>query len=447
MKQITPVNKLTRILSWIAGLIIVLVPFHALLTVWLSSLAGHYTLLRLWKEILLAPLALGAVYLLIRDKNLTRKFFSSWLVRLIFFYFLILIICGVAARVNHSVTTKALWYGLLVDARFLVFFLATTVLAARSDWPAGRWTKLLFVPAIFVAAFAVLQYLVLPYDFLKHLGYGGSTIGPYETINHNIHRLRVMSSLRGANPLGAYLIVPICALGVWLLREKRERLDKSVFGAGLLLALVFSFSRSAWIGAVLGLLAVAWLSLRSEQARRKVLIGLGVLIVAGAAAAIGLRNNLGFQDTILHTDRASTAAQSSNYGHSAAFKSAVKDITRQPLGGGVGTAGPQSFYNDRPARIAENYYLQVGQEAGILGMAVFIAIIALAGRALYVKRADPLALALLAALIGLSFVNLLSHAWEDDTLAYVFWGLAGVAYTPIIASAPRQPASGKARTH
>ncbi len=446
MKQITPVNKLTRSLSWLAGLIIVLVPFHALLTVWLSSLAGHYTLWRLWKEFLLVPLAAGAIYLLARDKNLSRRFFGSWLVRLIFLYFLILITSGVAARANHSVASKALWYGLLVDTRFLVFFLAAAVLAAKSDWLASRWTKLLFAPAIFVAALAVLQYLVLPYDFLKHLGYGDSTISPYETINHNIHHLRVMSSLRGANPLGAYLIVPICALGVWLLREKRERLDKSVFGAGLLLALVFSFSRSAWIGAGLGLLAVAWLSLRSQQARRQVLIGLGALIIAGAVAAVGLRNNLGFEDTFLHTDKASTAAQSSNYGHSAAFKSAVKDITHQPLGGGVGTAGPQSVYNDHPARIAENYYLQVGQEAGILGMVLFIAIIILLGRALYVRRTDPLALALLAALIGLSFVNLLSHAWEDDTLAYVFWGLAGVAYAPIIGSKERHAPKKQVKT-
>jgi hypothetical protein len=36
-------------------------------------------------------------------------------------------------------------------------------------------------------------------------------------------------------------------------------------------------------------------------------------------------------------------------------------------------------------------------------------------------------LSLLASLIGISFVNLLSHAWADDTLAYLWWGLAGIA--------------------
>jgi hypothetical protein len=27
----------------------------------------------------------------------------------------------------------------------------------------------------------------------------------------------------------------------------------------------------------------------------------------------------------------------------------------------------------------------------------------------------------------LTVVNLLSHAWADDTLTYVWWGLAGIA--------------------
>jgi hypothetical protein len=38
-----------------------------------------------------------------------------------------------------------------------------------------------------------------------------------------------------------------------------------------------------------------------------------------------------------------------------------------------------------------------------------------------------LALVLFASFIGISFVNLLSHAWTDDTIAYIWWGLAGAA--------------------
>ena len=33
-------------------LIMALLPFHAFLTIWLSTFVGHYTALRLWKEVL-----------------------------------------------------------------------------------------------------------------------------------------------------------------------------------------------------------------------------------------------------------------------------------------------------------------------------------------------------------------------------------------------------------
>jgi hypothetical protein len=46
---------------------------------------------------------------------------------------------------------------------------------------------------------------------------------------------------------------------------------------------------------------------------------------------------------------------------------------------------------------------------------------------LWYRRSEILARFLLASLAGITFVNLLSHAWADDTLAYLWWGLAGLA--------------------
>jgi hypothetical protein len=53
------------------------------------------------------------------------------------------------------------------------------------------------------------------------------------------------------------------------------------------------------------------------------------------------------------------------------------------------------------------------------------------GVLLYARRDDPLALSLLASLIGITLINMFSHAWADDTLSYVWWGLAGVALAPL----------------
>jgi hypothetical protein len=430
-------------LSWIAGLIIVLLPFHAFLTVWLSSLFGHYTLLRLWKEFLLVPLAAGSIYYLLRDKGLRDRFLGSWLIRLILIYFLVLAAGAAVPLMTGDVSAKAAWYGLLVDSRFLVFFLAVFVLAAESDRLERSWRKLLLAPAVLVAAFAVLQYLVLPYDFLKHFGYGDATISPYETINHNINHIRVASTLRGANPLGAYLILPISTLAVYLLKEKRQRLDKVVLGGGMLLALVFSFSRSAWIGAVLAVAVICWQLLSGTKSRRIILYGIAVVTAAAVVLTLALHDNHAFQETFLHTETASASPESSNYGHRAAMERAVKDIFHHPFGGGAGTAGPQSVYNNNLPRIAENYYLQIGQETGLIGLVLFVAITVLMMLELYRRRTGPMALALFASLAGISLVGLLSHVWADDTLAYIWWGLAAICLSPVILSGRRKLKNGE----
>lgn len=443
MNKTAPAPKIAVISSWIAAVILLLVPFHAFLTVWAASAAGHYTLLRLWKEYLLVLVLAGAMYTLAKDRALAAKLFSLWLTRLILLYALVILVAGLVPLARHDVTAKAMWYGLLVDLRFLVFFLSVIVIAAKTEMLERGWLKLLFIPAIIVAAVAILQFLVLPYDFLKHFGYGDNTISPYETINHNVHHIRVLSTLRGANPLGAYLVVPISALAALLFKEKSQRWNKFWIGFGLVLALIFSFSRSAWIGAALAVLVTAWLSLKAHRAKRIIGWVLAGLVVIGVILAISLRNNTEFQNVFLHTQTGSASPESSNYGHKAAFKAAGKDLVHHPLGSGVGTAGPESVYNKQPARIAENYFLQIGQEAGWIGMLLFIAICILLGKMLYSRRAHILALSLLAALVGLSFVNLLSHAWTDDTLAYVYWGLAGIALSPVIITGKRNHKNGQ----
>ena len=72
--------------------------------------------------------------------------------------------------------------------------------------------------------------------------------------------------------------------------------------------------------------------------------------------------------------------------------------------------------------------MQIAQETGWLGLVLLVSIIVLVGRELYrLTGTSRLALVVFAALIGVSFVNLLSHAWTDDTLAFIWWGLAGIA--------------------
>ncbi len=278
------------VLSWVSiftMLILMLMPFHALLTVWGSSLAGHYTALRLWKEALLALSVIGVLYLLLTDQKIRTHTLSRRLVWLILLYMLLNVIWGLLALNQHDVTPKALGYGLIVNLRFLVFFLVTWAVALRMSRLRSHWQWMVYWPAMGVAAFGMLQIFVLPHDFLRHFGYGLHTIPAIETINNNPHYIRIASTLRGANPLGAYLLIPISLLVVLLLTKRRTWLQAG-FLAELLLVLFFSFSRSAWIGAVLSIAVILLLSIRTRPAKWVTLGVIAGVLVLSAGLTVAL---------------------------------------------------------------------------------------------------------------------------------------------------------------
>lgn len=417
-------------MNWLTVLILLFLPFHAFLTVWGASHFGHYTALRLWKELLLGLCLLGALYLILADHKIRFHTMSRRLVWLIIAYIGLNLIWGLLAYTQHDVTAKALGYGLIVNLRFLAFFLVTWAVALRLARLRIRWQQLVLWPAAGVVIFGLLQILVLPTGFLSHFGYSDATIPAYETINNNAQYIRIASTLRGPNPLGAYLIIPISLLCVQMIRNGRNW-RKAVFLAASVVVLFFTFSRSAWIGAVLSVVTLLFLGHLSHRMKRLALILVASLVVVMAVMGLALRNNSRFQNFVFHTQTNSTIKTSSNNVRLTAVKNAADDVKDDPLGVGPGTAGPASVYNDHGTRLAENYYLQVAQETGIIGLALFLLINVGVGALLYVRRRDPLALSLFASLIGLSFVNMLSHAWTDDTLAYVWWGLAGVAMAPL----------------
>lgn len=423
--------RILTLVTTITMLIIFLVPFHAFLTVWGASLIGHYTALRLWDEVLLLLCIIGTVYLVITDGKIRSHTLTRRLVWLIFAYIAVNLIWGAVGLHQHTLTAKALGYGLIVNLRFLIFFLITWAVALRSSRLKKKWQWIVMVPAAIVVLFGLLQVLILPNDFLTHFGYGPKTIEPFETINHNLDYVRVASTLRGANPLGAYLLIPISLLAGLIITGRRSWPYVSLFAASLL-TLFFSFSRSAWIGAAIALTVIAIHYLDRKYLRPALLVVAGLLLlVLVGLAAMNWHRSARLENIFLHTQTNSAIKSTSDQGHIAALKSGLHDMVHEPLGQGPGSAGPASIYNQNRPRVAENYYVQVGQETGWLGLLLFLLINVGVGYILWLRRNNSLALTLVASLIGISFICLFSHAWTDDTLAYIWWGLAGVAMVPL----------------
>jgi hypothetical protein len=422
-----------RLMVQVSAAILVLMPFHAFLTVWAASFVGQYVALRLWKEGLLVLLVLGLCYLIIYEPKIRRLLAHDLLVRLVCLYIAVLIIAGVIGLLVSTVTARAFAQGLLLDSRFLVFFVVVWVVTQYDDVIARAWKRLLLLPAAVVVGLATLQYSLLPIDFLRHFGYGPDTIPAVSTIDQKDAYQRVQSTLRGANPLGAYLVIILSALGAIIIKVKRLGYRWALFFILSSLALVFTFSRSAWLGVLASMAWLVWTVATSPRARKILLIAGAVATIVFAATLYMLRDNDRFQNVFFHTDEKSQSSESSNYGRLNALQDGVADLVTEPWGGGTGTAGPASAYNDADdssARIAENYYLQIGQEVGVVGLGLFVAINVVVVRRLWQRRQSMLPQVLLASFVGIFVVNLVSHGWTDDTLAYVWWGLAGAAIAP-----------------
>ena len=420
-------SRLVRIygvgLTALVGLMVV----HAPLTVWLGTIMPHYLpLIKSWKELAMLPLA-GLAVVLVSRAGLWRELVRDWVFRLIVAYAL-LHLCLTILLPRDTWATLA---GLAIDLRYLLLFsLVYILIRLAPGW--RRW--LVYVAsagAAVVAGFAALQTL-LPRDFLTHIGYSKQTIAPYLTVDENPDFVRFSSTLRGPNPLGAYITIVLASLtalvayGKLALRRRRVLLCAGVLGVASLVALWVSHSRSAWLGAGIAVVVVLSVALRRYLTRR-VLAVAGIALLIGVGVLVSLRNTSFVSTVLLHESPTTGAAVSSNEGHIESLADGAARLVVQPFGAGVGSTGSASLYGADPSGvIVENQYLFVAHEAGWLGLGLFLVLYVLVLRRLWRARADWLGLGLFASGIGLAVVGLLLPVWVDDTVALVWWALAAV---------------------
>jgi hypothetical protein len=212
-------------------------------------------------------------------------------------------------------------------------------------------------------------------------------------------------------------------------------LSTGLVGAALLL----TQTRSAILGALL----VAVLAFRPAAGRgRHWRTQVALLLAALALVAIPAAAGSGLSERVASSQNSS---DQSTAGHVAGFSDGVSTIGRHPFGVGLGTgAGTGQRFDVQGDVIAENNYLEVGDELGVLPMLVFVALtVALLVALRRASREDPDALitAMWTAGVGLAVAAWFLQTWSDFAVAWTFWGLAGAAL-----GIARRPATVAARS-
>lgn len=406
--------------------IIVLLPFHAFFSTWGGTVVGPLELWKSWKELaLLALVPLVVLYLFLRP-DVLRILWGRWLNKLIAAYVLLHALWAVPSPSGIAATLA----GLAFNLRFLaIFVLAQLIVAAAPPWLHGL--KKLLMPTllgvvVIIGALAVAQVSFLPADFLAQFGYDkNTTIAPYILVDENQDALRAFATLRGPNALGAYLLLPLALALALVIDQRRNILAGAALGLGAV-ALALTNSRSAWLGAVVMLAVLACVWRPSKRVLKWLAWGAVPAVAVGALGIWWATTVPVVRLIVFHSSPGdSSLLEGSSEKHWQATYDGAQDALQKPFGQGVGTAGPASFYSDSP-KIAENYFVQIMQEVGVAGVAVFVAINALLVAQLWRQRYELWPKLLLASFAGLTIINLFLHGWADDPTAMTWWALAGL---------------------
>lgn len=420
--------------QWLAGLltlsfggILLLLPVHAFFSTWLGTAIGPLLLWKSWKEILLLLLLPLVVLVCVGRPRIAKVIWARRINQLIVLYVLL---HAVLAFVSH-VALAAMAAGLLMNLRFLAMFvLAQVLVEVNHPWirkiisliPRG----LLWI-AVGLGCLAILQVTIVPKDFLSYFGYNkDSTIAPYIVVDQNPMALRAFATMRGPNTLAAYLVLPLVLAVCFIFMRRDLWLSVAVLALGGI-AFFATGSRSAWLGLAFGLLALAIMAVPQTRLVRWVKWSIIPVLLIGAVLGWAALTVAPVRLAVFHSraDRPSLFTGSSQK-HVEAIIDNAADALRHPLGQGPGAAGPASFYNPAGAKISENYFIQIAQEVGLVGLGLFVSINLLIARQFYRHRTGLMPKILLASLAGLTIVNLFLHGWADDPTAMTWWGIAGL---------------------
>lgn len=420
---------LTRTIQ--AGLLILaaLMPFHAFMSVWMGHLTGHQVYIQAWKEVLLIILSAGTLALIITNPPTRRRLYNPAVICAGAFTLIALL---VTLATQPSLTAIA--FGLKTDLEFLVAFVLAVLVATPGF--VNRLVTVTLVTAVGVITFGLMQVYILPPDFLAYFGYGPGTVPPFLVLDPAVKSLRFASTLGGPNQLGTYLILPL-ALALTLAVRRRRWWYLIPVMAGLVV-IFNTFSRAAWVGVLAAAVAIVLiLSPRRTRAATALIItatGAGATFVLTRLLSLG--GNL--QYYLLHSSATWHGLRGSDFEHLNSLHEGYNLTMSQPVGHGLGTAGPATFHTGS-GLIIENNYLQLSYETGLTGAALFIITLVITTWQVMRQTAhSDLAAATLAAFAGISVTALVLPAWTDSTTALTVWTAAGAVLGA--ATQPPEPA-------
>jgi putative inorganic carbon (HCO3(-)) transporter len=306
--------------------------------------------------------------------------------------------------------TRDLRQGTIELLFFLFPFSALVVTVARS--PLRPWH-----PRALATTLVALAGLFSAVALFQRLTHGHLLAGDVARANAYTTYFRVTSLFKDPSIFGRHVVIAIAVLlvAVWLGRIGFWM--GTALLAFLWAGLFFSYSQSSFVALFAVAVAVSYV-LGGPKLRRVLLVGAAACVLAGVA--------------FVAANAVSDSARQATSGRTRLAKVTWVVFTNHPLVG-VGIGGqPQASKDEANTELSANRDrshttpLTVAAELGVLGLLAYVAVLAGAGRLLYLLTRQDRALGLGASAVFLAlFVHSLFYAgfFEDPTV----WGVLALA--------------------
>ena len=409
-----------QIAKWCLYILLAYLPFHVFISLSLGTSIGYLDVFKNWYN-LLVPIGLLAALVGAPAKDLkalTRK----PLILLILLYGLV----HTVYLALFSIDQDAELIGYVHNLRFLGVFLIALMVQKYNPNAKQITRKIILLTSIAVATFGLVQYFVLPDDFLEMFGYSAENgTFPVFYIDAKEGFERVHSTIKDPNSLGAFLLLPI-ALQAKRLLASRSRSDALIISV-MVSCLLLTFSRSSLLGLIF--MAASYGALRYGSTLKSFLsssrgfLASGLLAVALIGGVLLVNSNDIVRNLVLHEDDVTTLESPTDL-RLELYTMFTTSLFTNPEGNGVGTAGLASIINDTQGTVlTENYFLQIGYEVGLFGLILFIAILGYIARLLLAgKEYDSALFALGSVLVASMFLHTLTNPAVSIVL-FIYLGL------------------------
>ncbi len=403
-----------RYIKWFLLLIVAYHLLHTLILWWIG--VGDAVLLSTIKEFLWFGFVLFA---LIRWRKQAWEFFVKW--KRLVLGLVALVVWSIGLSLYYDVSVMTMIVGIKYDIVPLLIlvsamFIGTLLILVEDK---RIYKELLMMCGIILIWWLLRQWakIVFP-EAISALGYG--PVGDYtlESAPPLYYRtwpggwMRLQWLFSGPNNYGFFLVAYFSVLIARIFGKNKEGRNKTIFKRLLGVLFALSIARTLSRGVVVG----AWVQLIflvrlfKPQWKRWLtwIIGGGVVVVVAL----------------------SVLKPASTLGHISARAEGTQAFLEQPLGHGLGSAGP-AIHRDG-VYLPENHYLQLLLDIGIpwllLRIWVIVGVLVCWWNSKVTQASDEVKLRMLL-LIGLLWLlveGLFLHVFEDSMVNYLFLVVLGV---------------------